>query len=65
MLTKPFLKTHQTSCGLSKICTARALIRNPRILILDDAISGFDIDSEMLYDALPDIALEEQYYRFQ
>ena len=41
-----------------KFAIARALIRNPRILILDDAISGFDIDSEIkLYDALPDIAL--------
>ena len=41
-----------------KLAIARALIRNPRILILDDAISGFDVDSEIkLYDALPDIAL--------
>ena len=47
------------STGLrQKFAIARALIRNPRILILDDAISGFDIDSEIkLYDALPDIAL--------
>ena len=41
-----------------KFAIARALIRNPRILILDDAISGFDVESEIkLYDALPDIAL--------
>ncbi len=41
-----------------KLAIARALIRNPRILILDDAISGFDVDSEIkLYDALQDIAL--------
>ena len=47
------------STGLrQKFAIARALIRNPRILILDDAISGFDIDSEIkLYDALPDISL--------
>ncbi len=47
------------STGLrQKFAIARALIRNPRILILDDAISGFDVDSEIkLYDALPDIAL--------
>ena len=47
------------STGLrQKFAIARALIRNPRILILDDAITGFDIDSEIrLYDALPDIAL--------
>ncbi|MAH78854.1 MAG: hypothetical protein CMP41_02855 [Rickettsiales bacterium] len=41
-----------------KLAIARALIRNPRILILDDAISGFDVDSEIkLYDALPDISV--------
>ena len=41
-----------------KFAIARALIRNPRILILDDAMSGFDVDSEIkLYDGLPDIAL--------
>ncbi len=47
------------STGLrQKLAIARALIRNPRILILDDAITGFDVDSEIkLYDALPDIAL--------
>ena len=47
------------STGLrQKFAIARALIRNPRILILDDAISGFDVDSEIkLYDALPDISL--------
>ena len=44
-----------------KFAIARALIRNPRILILDDAISGFDIDSEIkLYDALPTLLLVEQ-----
>ena len=41
---------------LVKIAIARALIRNPRILILDDAMSGFDVDSEIkLYDGLPDM----------
>ena len=41
-----------------KLQIARALIRNPRILIFDDAISGFDVDSEIkLYDALEDIAV--------
>ena len=47
------------STGLrQKFAIARALIRNPRILILDDAMSGFDVDSEIkLYDGLPDIAL--------
>ncbi len=47
------------STGLrQKLAIARALIRNPRILILDDAFTGFDVDSEIkLYDALPDIAL--------
>jgi len=47
------------STGLrQKFAIARALIRNPRILILDDAISGFDVDSEIkLYDALADIAV--------
>ena len=34
------------------------MIRNPRILILDDAFTGFDVESEIkLYDALSDIAL--------
>ena len=28
-----------------KLQIARALIRNPRVLIFDDAISGFDVDS--------------------
>ena len=47
------------STGLrQKLQIARALIRNPRILILDDAISGFDIDSEIkLYDSLSDISV--------
>ena len=47
------------STGLrQKFAIARALIRNPRVLILDDAMSGFDVDSEIkLYDALPDISL--------
>ena len=47
------------STGLrQKLAIARALIRNPRILILDDAFTGFDVDSEIkLYDALSDIAL--------
>ncbi len=41
-----------------KLQIARALIRNPRILIFDDAISGFDVDSEIkLYDALNDISV--------
>ena len=41
-----------------KLQIARALIRNPRILIFDDAISGFDVDSEIkLYDALEDISI--------
>ena len=41
-----------------KLQIARALIRNPRILIFDDAISGFDVDSEIkLYDSLSDIAV--------
>ena len=56
-----FLEENATniSTGLrQKFAIARALIRNPRILILDDAISGFDVDSEIkLYDALPDISL--------
>ena len=47
------------STGLrQKLAIARALIRNPRILILDDAFTGFDVESEIkLYDALSDIAL--------
>ena len=41
-----------------KLQIARALIRNPRVLIFDDAISGFDVDSEIkLYDALTDISV--------
>ena len=41
-----------------KLQIARALIRNPRVLIFDDAMSGFDVDSEIkLYDSLPDIAV--------
>jgi len=56
-----FLEENATnlSTGLrQKLAIARALIRNPRILILDDAITGFDVDSEIkLYDALSDIAL--------
>ena len=41
-----------------KLQIARALIRNPRILIFDDAISGFDVDSEIkLYDSLTDISV--------
>ena len=36
------------STGLrQKLAIARALIRNPRILILDDAFTGFDVDSEI------------------
>ena len=47
------------STGLrQKLQIARALIRNPRILILDDAFTGFDVDSEIkLYDSLADIAV--------
>ena len=56
-----FLEENATnlSTGLrQKLAIARALIRNPRILILDDAFTGFDVDSEIkLYDALSDIAL--------
>jgi len=56
-----FLEENATnlSTGLrQKIAIARALIRNPRVIILDDAITGFDVDSEIkLYDALSDIAL--------
>ena len=41
-----------------KLQIARALIGNPRVLIFDDAMSGFDVDSEIrLYDSLPDIAV--------
>ena len=56
-----FLEENATnlSTGLrQKLAIARALIRNPRIMILDDAFTGFDVDSEIkLYDALSDIAL--------
>ena len=56
-----FLEENATnlSTGLRhKLAIARALIRNPRVIILDDAITGFDVDSEIkLYDALSDIAL--------
>ncbi|MAI75749.1 MAG: hypothetical protein CMM90_01000 [Rickettsiales bacterium] len=56
-----FLEENATnlSTGLrQKIAIARALIRNPRVIILDDAITGFDVESEIkLYDALSDIAL--------
>ena len=56
-----FLEENATnlSTGLrQKLAIARALIRNPRILILDDAFTGFDVDSEIkLYEALSDIAL--------
>ncbi len=56
-----FLEENATnlSTGLrQKLAIARALIRNPRVIILDDAITGFDVDSEIkLYDALSDIAL--------
>ena len=41
-----------------KLAIARALMRNPRILILDDAFSGFDVDSEVhLLETLSDIAV--------
>ena len=44
----------------SKVCNSKSINKKPRILILDDAISGFDIDSEIkLYDALPILHLEE------
>ena len=63
MLMKLFLEENASniSTGLrQKFAIARALIRNPRILILDDAMSGFDVDSEIkLYDGLPDIALRK------
>ena len=56
-----FLEENATnlSTGLrQKLAIARALIRNPRVIILDDAITGFDVESEIkLYDALSDIAL--------
>ncbi len=56
-----FLEENATnlSTGLrQKIAIARALIRNPRVIILDDAITGFDVESELkLYDALSDISL--------
>ncbi len=41
-----------------KLAIARALMRNPRILILDDAFSGFDVESEIhLFETLPDIGV--------
>ncbi len=41
-----------------KLAIARALMRNPRILILDDAFSGFDVESEIhLFETLADIAV--------
>ena len=56
-----FLEENATnlSTGLrQKLAIARALIRNPRVIILDDAITGFDVESEIkLYDALSDISL--------
>ena len=42
-----FLEENATnlSTGLrQKIAIARALIRNPRVIILDDAITGFDVE---------------------
>lgn len=40
-----------------KIALARALIRNPRILILDEALSHFDLESEQgIRRKIPDIA---------
>ncbi len=56
-----FLEENATNLATGlrqKLAIARALIRNPRIMILDDAFTGFDVDSEIkLYDALSDIAL--------
>ena len=41
-----------------KLAIARALMRNPRILILDDAFSGFDVESEIhLFETLADISV--------
>ncbi len=41
-----------------KLAIARALMRNPRILILDDAFTGFDVESEIhLLDTLKDISV--------
>ena len=41
-----------------KLAIARALMRNPRILILDDAFTGFDVESEIhLLETLQDISV--------
>ena len=41
-----------------RIAIARALIRNPRILLLDDATSALDSDSESIVQAALDRARE-------